>query len=67
MTDRYFKKSKDKFKVGYSSKVFQYDFRRHKVDDLEERFIECDANGNEVKKEKPKVKAKPEAKQKEGK
>ena len=35
MADRYFKKSKDKFKVGYSSKIFKYDFRTHKIEDLE--------------------------------
>ena len=57
MAERYFKKSKDKFKVGYSSKVFKYDFTRHKIDDLENRFIECDVDGNAIK-AKPKSKPK---------
>ena len=62
MAERYFKKSKDKFKVGYSSKIFKYNFRTHKIDDLEERFIECDVDGNEIKrKPKPKKEKKVEA------
>ena len=36
-------------------------------EDLKARFIECDAEGNEIKKEKPKAKAKPKATKKEGK
>ena len=50
MAERYFKKSKDKFKVGYSSKIFKYDFTRHNLEDLQERFVECDSKGKEVKK-----------------
>ena len=64
MADRYFKKSKDKFTVGYSSKIFKYDFTRHNIEDLEERFAECDASGKEIKKvvAKPTKKAKTESK-----
>ena len=61
MADRYFKKSKEKFKVGYSDTVFKYNFSSHKIESLEERFIECDKDGKELKKEKPKAE-KPKAK-----
>ena len=37
----------------------------HDIDSLKLRFEECDANGNAIKKEKPK--AKPKAKKKAGK
>ena len=37
----------------------------HDIDSLKSRFEECDANGNAIKKDKPK--AKPKAKRKEGK
>ena len=37
----------------------------HNIDSLISRFTECDADGKEVKKEKPK--AKPKTKKKEGK
>ena len=37
----------------------------HDIESLKARFVECDAEGNEIKKEKPK--AKPKAKKKEGK
>jgi len=57
MAERYFKKSKDKFKVGYSDKVFKYNKGSHKIEDLENRFTECDADGSVVKpKPKPKKK-----------
>ena len=52
MADRYFKKSKDKFKVGYSDTIFKYDFTRHNIQSLKDRFTECDANGKELKVEK---------------
>tara|TARA_Y100001963_G_C6750206_1_gene433793 strand:+ start:68 stop:250 length:183 start_codon:yes stop_codon:yes gene_type:complete len=37
----------------------------HDMGSLEDRFMECDANGNEIKKEKPK--AKPKKKEKKAK
>ena len=37
----------------------------HDLASLKERFVECDADGNELKKEKPKVKPKA-SKKKEG-
>ena len=37
----------------------------HDIESLKARFEECDANGNAIKKDKPK--AKPKAKKKEGK
>ena len=46
---RYFKKPKNKFKVGNTDKIVRYDFRFHDIESFEERFIECDANGNEIK------------------
>tara|TARA_R100000700_G_C3128263_1_gene114478 strand:+ start:285 stop:485 length:201 start_codon:yes stop_codon:yes gene_type:complete len=49
MADRFFKKAKNKFKIGYSDKIFKYDYTRHKIEDLENRFEECDKNGNPVK------------------
>ena len=53
MSDRYFKKaSGDVFKV----------LPQHNIKSLEDRFTECDADGKELKKEKPKVKAKSKAK-----
>tara|TARA_R100000152_G_C6757003_1_gene180785 strand:+ start:554 stop:781 length:228 start_codon:yes stop_codon:yes gene_type:complete len=58
MSEKYFKKSKDKFKVGYSSKVFKYDFRKHNLEDLQERFVECDSKGKEIKKTTKKVETK---------
>ncbi len=39
----------------------------HDIESLKARFEECDANGNAIKKEKPKPKAKPKAKKKAGK
>ena len=39
----------------------------HDINSLKDRFTECDAKGNEIKKEKPKAKAKPKATKKEGK
>ena len=50
MADRYFKKSKNKFKVGYSDKVFKYNKGSHKIEDIENRFEECDVKGNLIKK-----------------
>ena len=57
---------KDKFKVGYSDTIFRYDFRRHKIESLEERFIECDKDGNEIKKATPKPKTKKKSTKKKG-
>tara|TARA_R100000995_G_scaffold52368_1_gene25389 strand:- start:2419 stop:2559 length:141 start_codon:yes stop_codon:yes gene_type:complete len=39
-----------------SGVVFEYDENRHDLDSLKERFVECDKDGNEVKKEKKKTK-----------
>ena len=56
---RYFKKSKDKFKIGNTDIIIKYDFRCHDIKSFEERFIECDADGNAIKpKPKPKKKKK---------
>ena len=54
---RYFKKSKDKFKIGNTDIIIKYDFRFHDIESFEERFIECDADGNAIK-PKPKKKKK---------
>ena len=48
--DIFFKKDKTKFSVGYSDVIFKYDKSRHKIEDLKNRFIECDVNGKEIKK-----------------
>lgn len=50
MAERYFKKSKSKFNVGYSDVIVKYDSRKHDIKSFEDRFEECDANGNAVKK-----------------
>ncbi len=54
--ERYFKKPN-----GVIVQMHKY----HNEEDLKARFIECDAKGNEIEKEKPK--AKPKATKKEGK
>lgn len=36
--------------------VFEYDKNRHDLNSLKQRFVECDKDGNEVKKEKKKSK-----------
>ena len=54
---RYFKKPKDKFKVGNTDIIIKYDFRFHDIKSFESRFIECDADGNDIK-PKPKAKKK---------
>ena len=61
---RYFKKPKDKFKVGNTDKIIEYDSRSYDIESFEERFIECDSDGNEIK---PKPKAKPKSSKKESK
>ena len=50
MAERYFKKSKSKFNVGYSDVIVKYDSRKHDIKSFEDRLEECDANGNAVKK-----------------
>ena len=52
MADRYFKKNKDKYSVGYSDVIFKYDPKNHDVESLEVRFIECDKNGKTITKTK---------------
>ena len=54
--ERYFKKA--------DGTIIQVN-SNHDIDSLKARFEECDANGNAIKKEKPK--AKPKAKKKAGK
>ena len=49
MAERYFKKSNGVIIEAGSN---------HDIKSLEERFTECDANGNEMKKEAPKPKKK---------
>tara|TARA_R100001594_G_scaffold36158_2_gene65730 strand:+ start:659 stop:844 length:186 start_codon:yes stop_codon:yes gene_type:complete len=53
MADQFFKKPN-----GVIIKVIP----THDIDSLKDRFIECDAKGNEIKKEKPKAKPKKKAK-----
>ena len=53
MADRFFKKPN-----GVIVKVIP----THDINSLKDRFIECDAKGNEIKKEKPKAKPKKKAK-----
>lgn len=36
--------------------IVTYDRSKHKIDSLKERFIECDANGKEIKKTPKKAK-----------
>ena len=50
MADRYFKKDKTKYSIGYSDVIFKYDPRNHDIESLQTRFIECDANGKTIKK-----------------
>jgi len=57
MTDRYFKKPKGKYGIGNTDIIIKYDFRTHDIDSFEDRFIECDADGNKIK-PKPKAKKK---------
>tara|TARA_R100001163_G_C5062204_1_gene199197 strand:- start:784 stop:1008 length:225 start_codon:yes stop_codon:yes gene_type:complete len=64
MSEIYFKKDKSKFQVGYSDIIFKFDKNRHNLENCRERFIECDVNGNEIKKEKPKAKPKAKPKKK---
>ena len=58
MSDRFFKKDKSKFKVGNSDVVFKYNKGRHKIEDLENRFIECDKNGKKITKKDSKKETK---------
>ena len=56
---RYFKKPKDKFKIGNTDKIVEYDPKNHDIESFEKRFIECDADGKTIKpKPKPKVEEK---------
>ena len=55
MAERYFKKDKKKYSVGYSDVVFKYDPKNHDIISLETRFDECDKNGKTIKKETKKV------------
>ena len=55
MADQFFKKPN-----GVIIKVIP----THDIDSLKDRFIECDAKGNEIKKEKPKAKPKAKPKKK---
>ena len=50
MADRYFKKDKTKYSIGYSDVIFKYDPKNHDVESLEARFIECDKSGKTIKK-----------------
>ena len=55
MADRYFKKDKTKYSIGYSDVIFKYDPKNHDVESLEARFIECSKDGKEIKKVTKKV------------
>jgi len=56
MADRYFKKDKTKYSIGYTDVIFKYDPRNHDVKSLESRFIECDKNGKAIVKKVSKKK-----------
>ena len=56
MADRYFKKDKNKYSVGYSDVIFKYDPKNHDIKSLETRFIECDKNGKNIVKKVSKKK-----------
>lgn len=58
MSERFFKKDKSKFKIGNNDVVFKYDKNRHKIEDLENRFIECDKNGKKITKKASKKETK---------
>ena len=47
MADRYFKKDKTKYSIGYTDVIFKYDPRNH---DVKSRFVECSKDGKEIKK-----------------
>ena len=40
MSERYFKKP--------SGRIVKYNFRTHHIESLEERFTECDINGDKI-------------------
>ena len=42
MSGRYFKKS--------TGRIVKYNFRTHNIESLEERFTECDVNGDKIEK-----------------
>ena len=42
MSERYFKKP--------TGKIIKYDFRTHNIESLDERFTECDKDGNKIEK-----------------
>ena len=50
MADKYFKKDKAKYSIGYTDVIFKYDPRNHDIESLQARFVECDKNGKEIKK-----------------
>ena len=56
MADRYFKKDKNVYSVGNTDKIIKYDRQNHDLDSFKARFIECDANGKEIKKATKKAK-----------
>ena len=55
MADKYFKKDKAKYSIGYTDVIFKYDPRNHDIESLQARFIECDKNGKTIKNETKKV------------
>ena len=50
MADKYFKKDKVKYNIGYTDVIFKYDPKNHDIESLQTRFIECDKDGKEIKK-----------------
>ena len=50
MADKYFKKDKKKYSIGYTDVIFKYDPKNHDIESLKTRFVECDANGETIKK-----------------
>ena len=56
MADKYFKKDKAKYSIGYTDVIFKYDPKNHDIKSLEVRFIECDKNGKNIVKKVSKKK-----------
>ena len=60
MSDIYFKKERTSHNVGLSDNIFKFNKHQHNLKSCQDRFVQCDKDGNEIK-------IKPKAKKKEGK
>ena len=54
MADKYFKKDKKKYSIGYTDVIFKYDPKNHDIKSLEARFIECSKDGKTLARKKAK-------------